>query len=116
MNIPDLINDFLVDVREHDGFADDMHFDLIAAEVFKEKVKLVIKECVRICDEQAGAMHGRYVDAKAWNDYTNEARAISARDCAKRIGKNIRALAGDDESKPDDEVKDRLKPGGFWRA
>jgi hypothetical protein len=50
MNISDLINDFLVEVREHGGFANDKNFDRVAAEVFKMKVREVIEECAQICD------------------------------------------------------------------
>jgi hypothetical protein len=50
MNIPDRVNDFLVDVRNHGGFANDKDFDRVAAEVFKRQIKELIEECAKICD------------------------------------------------------------------
>lgn len=51
MNIADRINDFLCEVREHDGFANDKNFDRVAAEVFKHKIKGLIEECSKITDD-----------------------------------------------------------------
>jgi len=51
MNIPDRVNDFLVDVRNHGGFANDKDFDRVAAEVFKRHIKELIEECAKIVEE-----------------------------------------------------------------
>jgi len=50
MKIPDRVNDFLVDVREHGGFANDKNFDRVAAEVFKRQIKELIEECAKIVE------------------------------------------------------------------
>lgn len=52
MNVSDRINDFLVEIREHDGFASDKDFDRVAAEVFKQKIKGLIEECATIAEEE----------------------------------------------------------------
>jgi len=51
MNIPDRVNDFLVDVRNHGGFANDKNFDRVAAEVFKRQIKELIEECAKIVEK-----------------------------------------------------------------
>jgi len=64
MNIPDRVNDFLVDVRNHGGFANDKDFDRVAAEVFKRQIKELIEECAKIAEsfwlEEAGEMSNEY--------------------------------------------------------
>lgn len=47
-NMGDAINDFLVEVRERGGFANDMNFDLIVGQVFAEKIKAEAKACAEI--------------------------------------------------------------------
>lgn len=84
MNIPDLINDFLVDVREHDGFANDKNFDRVAAEVFKQKIKEVIELCANIvageaslCSkgDETGHIKGGYIGL---HDAWQRIRALAA--------------------------------------
>jgi len=56
--------------------------------MIEETLRLLIEDCAKICDEQAGAMHGVLIDAG--NDYRRAAKASAARDMARKIGRRIR--------------------------
>jgi uncharacterized protein (DUF2267 family) len=58
-NIADRVNDFLCEVREHDGFANDKNFDRVAAEVFKIKIKALIEECANIAADMKAEVNQR---------------------------------------------------------
>jgi hypothetical protein len=57
MNYNDLKDDFLQTARSRGAFYSDMKFDLIAAEVFAEKLRLAIETerevCAAIAEEEA---------------------------------------------------------------
>lgn len=110
MNIPDLINDFLVEVREHNGFANDKNFDRVAAEVFKQKIKDVVEECAKIADEEVAARRECLNASAKRNDSYSFAGHTYAITAAENIGKEIRALAG---VMKDDGPDDRFDIGGF---
>lgn len=76
LNIPDLINDFLVEVREREGFANDKNFDKIAAEVFKQKIRDVIEHCAKIVDGEFDAYtFGGFNPAECFRDAARKIRA-----------------------------------------
>lgn len=60
MNYGEIVNDFLVEVRERGGFANDRDFDLIVGQVFFDKIKASIEEereaCAKLIDKQAEGM------------------------------------------------------------
>jgi len=93
LNIPDLINDFLVEVRNHGGFANDKNFDRTAAEVFREKIHKVLEECAKVADAESDRL-GRLSDAheKAGNNAAAFRFSSSALTAAV-IGRSIRELA-----------------------
>jgi hypothetical protein len=75
-----------------------------ARRLIVEAFRLLIEDCAKICDEQAGAMHGVLIDAG--NDYGRAAKASAARDMARKIGSRIRNLA-------DPETNEETKTEGI---
>jgi hypothetical protein len=57
MNYGDIVNDFLCEVRERGGFANDKAFDQIVGQVFFDKFKTAIEEereaCAKIAHDEA---------------------------------------------------------------
>ncbi len=57
MNYGDVVDDFLCEVRERGGFANDKTFDQIVGQVFFDKIKAAIEEereaCAKVCKEMS---------------------------------------------------------------
>lgn len=57
MNYGDVVNDFLVEVRERGGFANDKNFDLLVGQIFFDKINAAIEEereaCAKIAYDEA---------------------------------------------------------------
>lgn len=99
MNIPDLINDFLVDVRKHDGFVSDKNFDRVAAEVFKQKIKEVIEACAKKADDEVMRLDRLSIEYKRKGDLETATRFSACTVISARLGRIIRALAAPGENK-----------------
>lgn len=59
MNMGDILNDFLCEVRERGGFANDLDFDLIVGQVFIDKIRTAIAEEREACAEIAETIRAR---------------------------------------------------------
>src|SRR6266508_2667343 len=57
MNYGDVVDDFLCEVRERGGVANDKTFDQIVGQVFFDKIKAAIEEereaCAKVCKEMS---------------------------------------------------------------
>lgn len=71
MNYGDTVNDFLVEVRERGGFANDRNFDLIVGQVFYDKLTAAIDEEREAC--------ARLVELPTFIGLDDLAKAIRAR-------------------------------------
>ncbi len=89
MNYGDVVDDFLCEVRERGGFANDKTFDQIVGQVFFDKIKAAIEEereaCAKVCKEMSQYAKDVVMDKNAQKECRIALKKAAENICARSL-------------------------------